>query len=60
MYVLLTQSCRPTSSSSSLPNQPGGEDPPEGRFDPDPATALICPESNNSDKCQNPGCPEGK
>lgn len=52
---------RPSSSSScSLPPQPEADAPPENRFDPDPAaTALICPESNTANHCQDPGCPEG-
>lgn len=52
---------RPSSSSScSLPPQPEADAPPENRFDPDPAaTALICPESNTAEHCQDPGCPEG-
>ncbi|KAJ8979564.1 hypothetical protein NQ317_012953 [Molorchus minor] len=45
-------------SSSNLPGQPEADAPPENRFDPDQATALICPESNNSERCQDPGCPE--
>ncbi|XP_028137110.1 zinc finger protein chinmo isoform X2 [Diabrotica virgifera virgifera] len=49
---------RPSSSLSNLPSQPGGDSPPESRFDPDPATALICPESNTLDRFQDPGCPE--
>ncbi|CAH1969001.1 unnamed protein product [Acanthoscelides obtectus] len=44
--------------SSNLPNQPGSDDASETRFDPDPATALICPESKKIDRCQDPGCPE--
>lgn len=51
---------RPSSSLSNLPSQPGGDSPPESRFDPDPAAALICPESNTVDRFQDPGCAEGK
>ncbi|KAJ8943845.1 hypothetical protein NQ314_009612 [Rhamnusium bicolor] len=54
----LSLAYRPSSSSSNLPSQPEADAPPENRFDPDPATALICPESNNADRCQDPGCPE--
>lgn len=46
-------------SSSNLPGQPEADAPSENRFNPDQATALICPESNTSDQCQDPGCPEG-
>lgn len=50
----------PSSSSCSLPQQHEADAPPENRFDPDPAaTALICPESNTNEQCQDPGCPEG-
>ncbi|XP_023015122.1 chronologically inappropriate morphogenesis isoform X2 [Leptinotarsa decemlineata] len=49
---------RPSSSLSNLPSQPGGEDSPENRFDPDPATAMICPESSSLDRSQDPGCAE--
>lgn len=49
-----------SSSSSSLPQQPEADAaPPENRFDPDPAaTALVCPESNSIDRCNDPDCPE--
>lgn len=57
----LSLAYRPSSSSScSLPTQPEADAPPENRFDPDPATALICPESNAEGGCQDPGCPEGE
>ncbi|CAH1368447.1 zinc finger protein chinmo isoform X3 [Tenebrio molitor] len=46
------------SSSCSLPLQPEADAPPENRFDPDPATAVVCPESNTSDCCQDTGCAE--
>lgn len=54
----LSLAYRPSSSSSNLPGQPEADAPSENRFDPDPGTALICPESNTSDRCQDPGCPE--
>lgn len=47
------------SSSCSLPLQPEADAPPENRFDPDPATAVVCPESNTSECCLNTGCAEG-
>ncbi|XP_063922457.1 zinc finger protein chinmo-like isoform X2 [Zophobas morio] len=46
------------SSSCSLPLQPEADAPPENRFDPDPATAVVCPESNTSECCQDTGCAE--
>ncbi|KAJ8920996.1 hypothetical protein NQ315_015792 [Exocentrus adspersus] len=54
----LSLAYRPSSSSSNLPGQPEGDASSENRFDPDQATALICPESNTSERCQDPGCPE--
>ncbi|XP_044266227.1 zinc finger protein chinmo-like isoform X1 [Tribolium madens] len=42
----------------SLPLQPEADAPPENRFDPDPATAVVCPESNTSECCQDSGCAE--
>ncbi|KAG5896893.1 hypothetical protein JTB14_033531 [Gonioctena quinquepunctata] len=54
----LSHPYRPSSSSSNLPNQPGGDGSPENRFDPDPATALVCPESTNLERAQDPGCAE--
>lgn len=53
---------RPSSSSScSLPQQPEADGPPEGGFNSSErtATAMICPESNSSEQCGDPGCPEG-
>lgn len=58
----LSLAYRPSPTSSCpYPNQPNQEAdaPPENRFDPDPATALICPESDSANLCQDPGCPEG-
>ncbi|KAL3280829.1 hypothetical protein HHI36_004060 [Cryptolaemus montrouzieri] len=57
----LSLAYRPSPSSSCpFPSQPSQEAdaPPENRFDPDPATALICPESDSANMCQDPGCPE--
>lgn len=52
------------SSPMSLAYRPSSgqheaDGPPENRFDPDAATALICPEAKSNDQCQDPGCPEG-
>lgn len=51
---------RASSSTSNPPSQPGSDDAPEARFNPDAATALICPESKTSENYQDPGCPEGE
>lgn len=72
----LSFALRPSSSSScTLPSSQPEADapPPENRFDPNPATAAICPESNNTTTttnntsssgndqcCQNTGCAEGE
>lgn len=55
-------SYRPSSSSGCpLPQQPEGDGARDNRFESDqPATALRCPESNNAERCRDPGCPEGK
>lgn len=53
---------RPTSSSScSAPPHNEADAPPEEMYtdSADRATALICPETSNADRCQDSGCPEG-
>lgn len=55
----LSLAFRPSPNSCNFSSsQPEADAPPESRFDPDPATALICPESNSANVCQDPGCPE--
>lgn len=58
----LSLAYRPT-SSSSCPAPPAHNEadapPPDQRYEAtDRATALICPETTNADRCQDPGCPE--
>lgn len=58
----LSLAYRPSSSSScSAPPHNEADASPDVNYDAnDPAaTALICPEINNADRCRDPGCPEG-
>ncbi|XP_066141795.1 zinc finger protein chinmo isoform X2 [Euwallacea fornicatus] len=56
----LSLAYRPSSSSSgSAPAHNEADAPPEDMYEAnDRATTLICPESNNADRCQDPGRPE--
>ncbi|KAF7268008.1 hypothetical protein GWI33_018809 [Rhynchophorus ferrugineus] len=56
----LSLAYRPSSSSScSAPPHNEADAPPDEMYEAtDRATALICPETTNADRCQDPGCPE--
>ncbi|XP_019759681.1 zinc finger protein chinmo isoform X2 [Dendroctonus ponderosae] len=56
----LSLAYRPSSSSScSAPPHNEADASPDVNYDAtDRATALICPEINNADRCRDPGCPE--